>query len=214
MATTTEARSVTQIVSASGFKSLFAVGMGATLSVTNRQTGNLNNAQSNKKFYHLAEAQTEFNKTVEDRTVYMRKSRTNFGGGFKVPEEYKAKRQHGKRPTQEEQDSDEDDKNPTFVTKKAVLEKIGLGDSQTLTGADGGSHAQLTKDTCEGLEKDMKKLKMLEENIKNRRIREMPGGEEFLAQTDETRQQKRIENLKNQVKSQDAGVIHVDEKRL
>ena len=88
-----------------------------------------------------------------------------------MPEEYKAKRQHGKSKAQLQESDDEDDKNPQFVSKKTVSEKLGLGDSATLAGAAGGSQAQLTKDTCEGLEKDMKKLKMLEENIKNRRIR-------------------------------------------
>lgn len=56
------------------------------------------------------------------------------------------------------------------MTKDEILSVLNLGnaDSNFGVGKIGASKVGISKDLCEGLEKDLKKLKMLEENIRNR----------------------------------------------
>jgi hypothetical protein len=56
------------------------------------------------------------------------------------------------------------------VTKDEILSVLNLGNADSGIGAGktGASKVGISKDLCEGLEKDLKKLKMLEENIRNR----------------------------------------------
>ena len=106
----------------------------------------------------------------------MRKSRTNFGGGFKIPEEYKAKFDerkdaHLQKKLRNKRDDDSNDEKGdiTCVTKDEILNGLKLGASDgTLAGGQGGSKGALTNDLSEGLDKDIKKFKMVEENIQNR----------------------------------------------
>lgn len=72
------------------------------------------------------------------------------------------------------------------MTKDEILTVLNLGNAETGIGQgkSGANKTAITKDLCEGLEKDLKKLKMTEENIRNRQIAARPGGAELLAETD------------------------------
>lgn len=72
----------------------------------------------------------------------------------------------------------------------------------------------ITRDLIEGLEKDIEKLKRLEENIQRRKIQNQPGGAAILDETDEDRERMRIDGLKQAVEQEGAYILHVDEKRL
>lgn len=56
------------------------------------------------------------------------------------------------------------------MTKDEILTVLNLGNAESGIGAGktGANKVGITKDLCEGLEKDLKKLKMTEENIRNR----------------------------------------------
>jgi hypothetical protein len=58
----------------------------------------------------------------------------------------------------------------SLVTKDEILTVLNLGNAESgIGGKNGqGSKTALSKDLQEGLEKDLKKLKMTEENIRNR----------------------------------------------
>ncbi len=56
-----------------------------------------------------------------------------------------------------------------------------LGTAESGLGSHGaGNKGALTQDLIEGVDKDMKKLKMIEENIRNRQIALKPGGQQLL----------------------------------
>lgn len=128
------------------------------------------------------------NKHHFDQTMFVKKERTNFGGGFKIPDEYRVKRETAKNKKLDASRIDDDDnpKDTSLVTKDEILTVLNLGSSESgLLGKSGeGSKTAITKDLCEGLEKDLKKLKMTEENIRNRQIAARPGGAELLAETE------------------------------
>ena len=74
-------------------------------------------------------------------------------------------------------DDDDNDKDENLVTKDEILKVLMLGTAESGLGSHGaGSKAALTQDLMEGVDKDMRKLKMLEENIRNRQIALRPGG--------------------------------------
>lgn len=81
-------------------------------------------------------------------------------------------------------------------------------------GFRANSKGALTKDLIEGLEKDIEKLKRLEENIQRRKIQNLPGGAAFLEETDEDRERIRIEGIKVDVEREGAHIVWADEKRL
>ena len=93
--------------------------------------------------------------------------------------------------------SDDNKKDTTLVTKDEILTVLNLGSADGgLLGKSGeGNKTAITKDLCEGLEKDLKKLRMSEENIRNRQIAAKPGGAELLAETEEDRENIRIAKL-------------------
>ena len=91
--------------------------------------------------------------------------------------------------------------------------KLGAADG-TLAGGKGGSKGALTNDLSEGLEKDLKKFKMVEENIQNRKIMQQPGGAAKLAETEQDRENIRIANLHQDVEENGAHIVSADEKRL
>lgn len=74
---------------------------------------------------------------------------------------------------------------------------LGNAENNIGSGKNGAnSKSALTKDIVEGLEKDIEKLKRLEENIQRRKIQSQPGGAAFLEETDEDRERIRIEGIK------------------
>lgn len=64
------------------------------------------------------------------------------------------------------------------------------------------------------LEKDLKKFKMIQESIQDRVIASRPGGKELLAETEEQREEIRVQNLKENLVRQDAHIVSADQKRL
>lgn len=117
-------------------------------------------------------AVTTANKTYFDQTMYVKKERTGFGGGFKIPEEHRVKKQQAKQQKLDSTIMEDEStaKDQSLVTKDEILSVLNLGnaDSSIGVGKTGASKVGISKDLCEGLEKDLKKLKMLEENIRNR----------------------------------------------
>lgn len=104
--------------------------------------------------------------------MYVKKERTGFGGGFKIPEEYRTRKQEAKHRKNNSSiiEDEETNKDTSLVTKDEILGVLNLGNAETNIGQgkSGASKNALTKDLCEGLDKDLKKLKMTEENIRNR----------------------------------------------
>ena len=64
----------------------------------------------------------------EDKTVFELKSRSGFGGGFKIQEEYRAKLQSRKKQKRvDSRDSDDDkDKDEQVITKDEILAHLNL----------------------------------------------------------------------------------------
>lgn len=99
-----------------------------------------------------------------------------------------------------------------MVTKDEILAHLNLG------GADGGGEGKyaatgkggLTKDLIEGLEKDLDKLKRTEENLKMRKLQQTKGGQMLLNVTDEEKERNILDSLHNDLKKEDAHIIHAD----
>ena len=79
----------------------------------------------------VSEARTERNKMYEDKTVYQKRDRTGFGGGFKIPEETRIKKENmKKRPKVSALDEDNDlDKDLTGLTKEEIFAHLNLGNA-------------------------------------------------------------------------------------
>lgn len=58
----------------------------------------------------------------------------------------------------------------SLVTKDEILNVLQLGNADGSIGAKNGANSKgaLAKDLVEGMEKDLRKLKLTEENIRNR----------------------------------------------
>jgi len=103
------------------------------------------------------------------------KERTGFGGGFKIPEEIRKRKELSKKNKIEASviENDVTAKDQSLVTKDEVLSVLNLGNAECGIGSGKNgpnSKNALSKDLDEALEKDLKKLKMSEENIRHRRI--------------------------------------------
>ena len=107
-----------------------------------------------------------------DQTLVIKKNRTGFSGGFKVPEEYRQKIQSRKKQKRDDSLDDDADskKDQSLITKDEILAHLNLagGDTSTSGKYGGTGKAGITKDLVEGLEKDIEKLKRTEELYKNR----------------------------------------------
>ena len=62
----------------------------------------------------------------------------------------------------------------------------------------------------EGLEKDLDKLKRTEENLKMRKLQQTKGGQMLLNVTDEEKERNILDSLHNDLKKEDAHIIHAD----
>lgn len=73
---------------------------------------------------------------------------------------------------------------------------LNLGTAENTLGGKYGANSKnaLTKDLLEGLDKDLEKLRRLEENIKLRRIQMATGGT-YVEETDEQKEQARIQAI-------------------
>lgn len=155
---------------------------------------------------------------ANEQTIFVKKSLSGFGAGFKIPEEYrknKMQRKVSRKDTGEEEEVQQKEQNQ--ITREEIHQLLNLGSSDGGIGSGkyGNSSKQaLTNDLIEGLEKDLEKLKRFEENFRIRKLMSIKGGAEQLKETDETRTAARISNLTADVEDEGAHVIHVDEKRL
>ena len=117
-------------------------------------------------------AQTDEGKTHFDQTVYRKKERTGFSGGFKIPEEVITKKLSQKKRTVDgEQKHYDEDQDQSLVTKEEVLAHLNLVSADNISSGKFGAgqgKAGITKELIEGLEKDLKKLRLQEDNFKNR----------------------------------------------
>ena len=71
----------------------------------------------------------------------------------------------------------------------------------------------MTKDLIEGLEKDIEKLKRLEENLQRRKVQSQNGGI-FVEETEEDREKIRIDNLRIALEAESGYILSADEKRI
>ena len=152
-------------------------------------------------------------------TQYQRHERTGFGGGFKIPEEFRTRKQLAKQRRVDSTiiEDEEAIKDTSLATREEILETLNLGTSDptagvSKSGTDGKT--ALSKDLMEVFDKDMKKFKMLQEAIQDRGIATQPGGKAFLAETDEDRKNIRIKKLQDEMERQDAHPLYVGEERL
>lgn len=84
-------------------------------------------------------AVTTDNKKHFDVTVYQKKERTGFGGGFKIPEEYRKIKQSRKRgPLDFDDESDHEEKDQSLVTKEEIFKHLNLGNAES--GIGGGKY--------------------------------------------------------------------------
>lgn len=128
--------------------------------------------------------------------MFHKKERTGFGGGFKIPEDYRLRKEHAKKKKFEASviEDHETLNDHSLVTKDEILNVLQLGNADGSIGAKSGANSKgaLAKDLVEGMEKDLRKLKLTEENIRNRQIASRPGGQELLAETEQDRENIRI----------------------
>lgn len=65
----------------------------------------------------------------------MFQERTGFGGGFKIPEEYRKIRESRKLVKKvDEDEEDQEDKDQNVITKEEILNSLALGSSETGIG--------------------------------------------------------------------------------
>ena len=69
------------------------------------------------------------------QTVFVKKSLSGFGSGFKIPEEYRQKklRRKGEKHEKEDEENDED-KDQNQVTKEEIMALLNLGNSEGSIG--------------------------------------------------------------------------------
>jgi hypothetical protein len=75
-----------------------------------------------------------------DQTVFQRKERTGFSGGFKIPEEYRTRKENQRRVLGSTQDSDKDDtqKEHSLITKDEIMAHLNLGNNDGSIEAKNG----------------------------------------------------------------------------
>lgn len=86
------------------------------------------------------EAKTLQNKTHFDQTVFQKKDRTGFGGGFKIPEEYREKKENYKKKKvdKNKDNDDEKEKDMSLITRDEVIAHLNLGNAESGIGGKGG----------------------------------------------------------------------------
>ena len=85
-----------------------------------------------------AEARTSKGKSTE--THYLKKDRTGFGGGFKIPEECRVKKEQMKKKKKLATHSDDEDKDKdqSGLTKDEIFAHLNLGNADTgISGKNG-----------------------------------------------------------------------------
>ena len=80
------------------------------------------------------EAKTMQNKLHFDQTMFVKKDRTGFGGGFKIPDEYRERKQNLKVDNSllEEKETAKDH---GLVTKEEIFAHLNLGNAETGIGS-------------------------------------------------------------------------------
>ena len=84
-----------------------------------------------------AEARTIANKQHFDQLVFSKKERTGFGGGFKIPEEIRQKKQNQRKKQVDtsEVEEKEKEKDQSAVTKDEIFAHLNLGSSESGIGS-------------------------------------------------------------------------------
>lgn len=92
---------------------------------------------------------------------------------------------------------------------------LNLGTAEGSIGGKYGatSKTTLSKELCEGLEKDVEKLKRMEENIKMRRL-QLIHNNKYKEDTSAEKEAIRIANIHKENIEAGAAILHADEKRL
>ena len=134
--------------------------VGQSYSVTNRAAPNY------KKQEHQGFVPTIQKGKTPQETQYQRHERTGFGGGFKIPEEFRTRKQLAKQRRADSTIIEDEDviKDTSLATREEILETLNLGTSDptagvSKSGTDGKT--ALSKDLMEVFDKDMKKFKMM-----------------------------------------------------
>lgn len=86
-------------------------------------------------------AKTVTNKRHFDQTVFQRKERTGYGGGFKIPEEYRKMQMSRKKQAKNDEDGSSDDeanRDQSLVTKDEVMAHLNLGTAENTLGGKYG----------------------------------------------------------------------------
>ncbi len=78
------------------------------------------------------QAKTIDKKLHFDQTVFSKKERTGFAGGFKIPEEHRLRKENMRRQMGATHDSDKDEapKEQSLVTKDEILAHLNLGNNE------------------------------------------------------------------------------------
>lgn len=89
-----------------------------------------------KKSYQIgtqAEAKTIQNKQFFDQTIFQKKDRTGFGGGFKIPDEYRVKKEAMKKRKVDNKgdDFEEKVKDQGLITRDEIFAHLNLGSAES-----------------------------------------------------------------------------------
>jgi hypothetical protein len=94
-----------------------------------------------KQKYPDQGAKTMSNKKHLDQTVFQKKERFGYGGGFKIPEEYRKNKLARKKSQQRgatDEDEQEGSKDQSVVTKDEILAHLNLGTAESSIGGKYG----------------------------------------------------------------------------
>lgn len=75
-----------------------------------------------------------------DQTVFQKKERTGFSGGFKIPEEHRIRKENQRRllGSTQEVEKDETQKEHSLVTKDEIMAHLNLGSNEGSTEGKNG----------------------------------------------------------------------------
>jgi hypothetical protein len=183
---------------------------GGDLSVSGTGLGN-NTSNDTKKSGKKFEAKKfEAARTLDKRqyipeTLYKKKERVGFGGGFRIPEAYREKRLARSLRNRLEDDSTDEEKETNLLTKEEIMAQLNLGEAQMNFGQGKNTKNALTNDLVEGLEKDIEKLKQKEKNISTR-MRTLQG-DKTVNEREKDIELKRFYNLERQL-AEEGGNIY------
>jgi hypothetical protein len=88
------------------------------------------------KFPKWENARTLDKREYIHETKFRKTDRVGYGGGFKIPEEYRKKREARRlRRRDDDDDSSDDEKETNAITKEEIIAHLNLGDAQMNFGS-------------------------------------------------------------------------------